>query len=933
MIWNALSRQAGPVSFSVAVLVLLAFSSVAGENGGLIKNGSFEGSFKYWMPRKNAVLDKEDPAHGQFAVRINERGGLRSASFTLLPGKTVTIGMYARAEKPGKVSLSITPSERHVGQKSGYAWNAKKRWVAEIGTEWKRVQWDIKIPKLDKTGSFLGSRSAWWNKTSWIMMVGGGPAPIWIDGVSVAYGKGGKTYEPHTPIEVTATAPNLPGYTKNGNLLEKGAEIEVSAFAFNPSDKKRSVKVRWELLDYEGKVRFGDPIETKVEIEPLRTVVEARKLKLTGCGLMLARVSALGEDGGVLGKSDQPLTALAFPKNAPAPNPAERFGGSLRSTHLVRCAQKIGLGWTRWYPQINWSSVQPEGPDKWKWPDATVNDLHAHGISVNAVLYSLPKWAKKEKHATIPKDMAGWGEKDARWDDLSVVTGWDKFVVEAVKHYADKSVVWEFWNEPDIHSGLKKPLYARMLKRTYKLIKKTNPQAKVLINETWPGIGMHMSLLKEYGDCFDVFTFHNYTSGPMAGPRSITDSRKIFKSLGLGHKEIWFNEGWTYIPTSEDYPAPPILDKSPPWVAHMIVRCAASLLAAGMDKLITFHIGYGKHGKSWWDWVGSGTEWWDDHGNPTVAAGVYNVLADQIGLSDPVTVIHAEGALIHVFQDKRNDRGVAVAWGLEKDTVLQLPLTDLIRLDVMGNQMPLVAAKGKSPLKLTGDQKPCYVFSSKGISGDELAKALIALKKDDRVVADGVYRLPPVWEGSKVDAADGNPYVVEGKHVWRLDRVWPDDPMKVQDYRPLVWSVRQSWHDPKNSHGGQPGAKAGKGKVSLGARTAWGGKGSGKGHKLPALVFVVPANGTYRAVGELNVRIWHGRAPSWMRVLKLDRKGGKVEEIGLVKAPAKKGTVPLSVRMSGLKAGQEIVFVPKFGGGMNAGNFEFRKFSIRREQQ
>ena len=896
------------------LLLFLAFPSAAAN---LLKNGSFEGATTYWMTQ--GVLDADHPALGTTSLRVDVKD-VRSASFPIDPGRTVTISIDARAAIAGEVTVQLAPSNRELAQKVGWIWNKDRTHRLAIGTTWRRVSVDVAIPALEGDGSFLNSSERWWDKQSWILLIGG-PNPFWIDGVTVAYdGEGREAYVPYSPVEVTAAVPDLPGYTAGANLLDAGSRHEIVGTFFNPSDRPRSASARFELLDYRGEQTFDGPYEQPITIPAGGSISVRQSLTLKGRGLMLARVSAV-DGGAVLGKCDHPLTALAFEMQATKPQPEERFGASFRGGPLIDAGQRIGLAWSRWYPHLNWAAIQPDGPNSWHWPDAAMDDLERHGMSVVGVLYGLPKWAAGPK-PPLPQDMTAWTADDPRWDDLVVETRWDRYVKAVVDHYRHRSVVWEIFNEPDIQQGWDRADHFNMVRRTYALIKTTNPQAKVLINATWPGIsGYYQDFLDRGGaDRFDVFTFHNYTRGAPATGRQVADMKAVFAAKGNRDAEVWFDEGWTYTPTSFDYPSLPIIEVSPPACADMMVRAAADLLAGGLDKLITFHIGYPEHGKSFWDWVGSGTEWWDDHGQPTVAVAAFNTLASQLGLSERVTTIRPPGAVVHVFEDRRHQRGVAVAWSTGQDTVLPLPRTGWTRLDPMGNLSHLAVRD----LLLPADQRPCFLFHGED-SGAQLAAWLRPL---DTGSDPGLARLPETWGGVSAGSADGNPYLVDGLPRWRVDRVWPDDPLQVANYHPLLWSDNQQWLDPEHSHGGQPVATTGDAAVSLGARTAWPGQ---PGAKLPALVFVPPAAGVYRVSGKAEVRIWYGEPPVTLRALRLDRTTGEAAELASWTAAAKDASLAIELPAVDLAMGQELAFVPGLSHGLQAANIKLSELAIRHQ--
>ena len=630
----------------------LAFAGSTPTPVNTLKNGSFEGSLKYWIVK--GTVDKEKPAFGDYCLRVDEKG-LRSAAFPLEPGKSYRISLSARAQKAGEVKVCIAPSERGVAQKHKYAWDFRHKMT--VGTEWRRASFAL-TPRDVTTGAMPES--------TWILMVVG-PNPFWLDGLCVTRSGGEKSYVPHSPVEVVAEAPRLPPYTENGRLLSQGDKVEVCAYIHNYTDRPRTMGLSWGALDYEGSGEIGPGIE--VAVWPGRTVTEKHTVTLTRRGLTLVRASVDG-DGEVHGlpheisyrdSSDVPLTAVPFPKQATTPDPRERFGGSFRGPLCIRNAQRMGLRWCRWWwGPMGWKAVQPNGPQEWAWEsqDERIALLEQHGMALNYVMYSPPKWAEMPNN--LPKDMQ-WGSDDRRWDDLSLNTSWDAFVTRLLTRYKGKAVAWEFANEPDIHKPKWDPgLYFRIVQRTSRLIKRLDPRATFLINATWPGVtGLNQEFFRRGGaKLIDAYSWHNYSPGPAASADAMRDIRRWLKLGGDETTEIWFNEGWTYVNTSHDYPALPLTGRTPAAYAHMTVRSVADMMAAGLDKFILFHIGYEAHGRSWWDWVLSGTELWDDHGDPTIAVSVFNVLSHHLGLSDYVATVRPPGATLHVFEDHRAGRGV-----------------------------------------------------------------------------------------------------------------------------------------------------------------------------------------------------------------------------------------------------------------------------------
>jgi hypothetical protein len=772
----------------ICVLAFISSAAPADESKprSLIRNGSFEGGGKYWLRNSGGWGDDPDARasgvyaevakdatapHGQH-VLVLKGGGVRTGAFEVEPGSKLVISCMAKADKADTpLSLRVTPSldDRRDGVPPFGSRGKGTGFSAKVGVDWQRVSWTIDIPDAKWKWSGPGASFNWDHRTWVIMLSASKGAEIRLDAVSVVAGSDAGAYVPYAPVELLLTAPAVTaaGYRTNANIFDRNAKVILKAWAFCVDPQERDVTVRWELLSYDGEIVF-QKADTKAKIEPLTPIELAHSVTLTGGGLMIARATVLDADGKVLARSDQPLTALAFPKKATKPDFRERFGGTVanggrtRTVFLEDVAQKIGVAWTRWYPYTGWKDVQPTGPDAWVWPDEHFKGLYERGINVNAVLYGCPEWARAEGSKYIPKDMADWSADDKRWDDLSIETYWDKFIAESMKHYKDYSVAWELINEPEFSGGSlagggetgaagarrwDARFYTNFVRRSYKRIKSIDKDAVVLISGVNGGIDPITKQFLTMGGApyCDVYSFHTYGPGGVSSGPRIAAMYEAFRKAGAHDGfSIWFNEGWTTFPSSRDDPAAMLHgDRSAQAVADIVVRSLAASVHAGMDKFIAFNTAYPKHGRSFWDWSGDGTEWYDDDNNPTVAVGLFNTLIDQIGLSKPAAQFRVlstaapAGAVVLVFQDLRHDRGVAVIWvesGGEKPRpwqlsqqpggTLELRVPDVFAMDVMGNPVAMESKDGASQLKLSRAGKPYFVYSSKGLSADQLAKAL-----------------------------------------------------------------------------------------------------------------------------------------------------------------------------------------------------------------
>ena len=192
------------------------------------------------------------------------------------------------------------------------------------------------------------------------------------------------------------------------------------------------------------------------------------------------------------------------------------------------------------------------------------------------------------------------------------------------------------------------------------------------------------------------------------------------------------------------------------------------------------------------------------------------------------------------------------------------------------------------------------------LRAEDAAKAPVAAPA---AAPSKVYTLPDDFEGTAMDKTDGNPAMVDGKAMWRIDQIWPDDPMVAKNYIPMPWNGK-GWNAKENTFGGQPGAGVGEQKITLAVRAGWQGSTESK---LAALVFIAPAAGKYTVAAKVNSDLWAGdkATPFDLRLLKIDKKAGtvsKVKKVELVSGTPR----DLADITVDLAEGDEIAFVPTF---------------------
>ena len=893
----------------------------------LLRNGSFEGGTLYWHqiePGKQALV--KEAKVGEFALRI-VKGNVMSAPFVAERGQPMTVSFFVKGEKPGRVGVQMPPSAREVGTKAKRLWMREAEQSAEIATEWKRVSftWKADVPP-----------DGFWPNPHYLVQIGGYDQPILIDGVTVTAGQeGAPDYLPRRPVEVVAECTNLPGWDgAAGNAFDKGATAQMRAHVANPGAQPREVTVRWQLMDYEGESAVAAPVDKRVTIPGGKTFSAPTPLPLTRTGMVFARLTALDEMGAVLDQSDHPLTSLPYAKAAVQPDYRERFGGSFAGgRQMLQKMQRLGFGWTRWYPETKWHNFQPKAGAPFHWFEKEFALAAEHGIAQHVVLYGWPPGLMDKEHSgqPLPLDMK-WSADDPRWDDLTLDTAWDKYVKAAATHFKGQSVIFDIVNEPEFDKWEKHYAeYAKFTIRTAKLIRATDPAAKIMVNNVY-GIPspVNAAFFKAGGlKYIDVVSWHDYHAGWLSDAQGIRRMRQSMDEAGGRQVEIWFNEGWAYTNTAVDEPiACTHLTAAQSTNAH---ACSvAEMTVAGQKKTILFHLGYEEHGQSFWDYSGPGQMLWDWYGYPLPLVAMWNVLNHHIGLSDEVGFVRPPGANFTIFQDLRNGRGVMIAYAdreSKQDVPVELPDfgAPLTAEDIMGNAAP---APKKLTLSKTG--RPVLLYTAAKTPGKTFLAKLESLDRKNAsfvTAAAGIaptFRLPPVWEGQAKDSSEGSVALANGQPIWKLEQLWPADWKQRTNFQPMVWTGTD-WNVKAGGFGGQPGANLKDGRLTFGTRAAHGTEDNDRHLRTAGLTFVAPQAGTYALHGTVACRMWDSKNRTTLHFLKKNASG--VEKIGGVTIPHD-GETSLEGQAVTLGAGEELTLLPQIDGMFAGGDCKLKDFSI-----
>jgi len=913
--------------FLAVVLTAICFPCVAEEPANLLRNGSFEGGLLYWhgIDPQHHTLIHQNAKCGEYALRI-EKGAVMSAPFTLKRGEKATVSFWVRSDSAAEVRVQMTPSAREEGTRAKRLWHGEGTQTAKTTAEWSRVSftWPADVPA-----------SGFWPLPNYMIQIEwNGKVPFEIDGVTVVQGEHGTAdYVPRSAIEATADCLDLPGWAgAKANFLERGATVNMAAHVSNPGAAAREVTVRWQFFDYEGQHALSAAVDKKVQLGAHAAFSENTPLKLPANGCVIARLSVLDGDN-VLDRSDFPLTSLPYPGSATKPDWRERFGGSFAGGHqCVEKFQKLGFGWIRWRPHMNGEDHLPQDPKggewKWTWFDKELDDQESHGCSSHCVLYPPPAWIM-EKDNPLPKDMR-WKPDDPRWDDLSIETVWDKFVKGAVTHYKGRSLVYEIENEPEFDKWEgKKTEYARFTIRAAKLIRQTNAQAKIMVDNVY-GIpsSVNAEFLKAGGAKFiDIFSWHDYHAGWLTDATGIKRMRQNLDEAGGKHIEIWFNEGWAFTNTLVDEP-PACTGLTCAQSVNAIADCVAELSANGQDKTILFHTASEDHGMSFWDYSGPGTMLWDWYNYPLPLTAMWNVYNHHIGISQKVGFVRPPGANFCIFDDQRNGRGVMIAYAdrdSKSDVTVALPdfSGTLTAEDIMGN-----AAPAPKEIVLSKAGRAVILYSESKIAGRVFFEKLQPLdRKNASFISAGgnggalSWSLPPAWEGKEKGQSDGSVAMADGKPVWKLEQLWPADWKKRENFKPMIWTGTD-WNVKEGGFGGQPGAGLKDGALIFGTRAP---HGKPQALRTAGLTFVAPKDGTYSLSGSVECRLWDGKNKTTLHALQKSEAG--VKEIGSVTI-AHQGKASLDSLKATLSAGDELCLLPQIDGAFAGGDCKLSDLKI-----
>lgn len=112
----------------------------------------------------------------------------------------------------------------------------------------------------------------------------------------------------------------------------------------------------------------------------------------------------------------------------------------------LRDIKSLGVTWIR--VDLSWNSIQPDGPEEYKWKeyDRLVEAAEDHELKILALLGYTPAWAREPRCKALIKN-----EKRAQKCNPRSSVEFGNFARTAAERYGHKSIRgWEIWNEPNL---------------------------------------------------------------------------------------------------------------------------------------------------------------------------------------------------------------------------------------------------------------------------------------------------------------------------------------------------------------------------------------------------------------------------------------------------------------------------------------------------
>lgn len=367
---------------------------------------------------------------------------------------------------------------------------------------------------------------------------------------------------------------------------------------------------------------------------------------------------------------------------------------------------------------FSWSGTErAKGEYDWRGYGELLNNLEKRRIRAMFILdYSNPLY---EETVTSRNPISGEQQRNVRSPQTpGSVAAFAKWAGEAARHFKGRRVIWEIWNEPNIHFWSPKPdvrQYIALAKEACAEIRKADPAATIVGPATsgFPWTFLEECFkegLLESWDAVSVHPYRNYKDGPETAGADFQRLRELIAGL---------------VPPARQSSPPPILSGEWGYATHDkgVSPETQAAFAARQQLANLFH---GVPLSIWYDWKNDGDDASEREHNfgtvfpdlrPKPAYLALQVLARQLSgyAIDKRLPFDDESIWVLALKNPKGLRKLA-AWttGAPKTCNVRLGTNSKVHsiIDSTGSELPIHGTNGLLTLELT--QAPLYVTPGPG---------------------------------------------------------------------------------------------------------------------------------------------------------------------------------------------------------------------------
>lgn len=352
-----------------------------------------------------------------------------------------------------------------------------------------------------------------------------------------AYAQETQDEEAAGAIDISIPKDSFGYFTLGSNI-----PLEISI----PAKRAGKYSARWNLQDINSQiVSRGEKILSAISEEGTSVTVP---LQLDRCGLYFLHVEVRDESDHVLRQVEYPIGIIVQ-----LPPADQRPVTSPLGAHAAidRWPEATGLGVSNFRPIGWWEQMEPKpGVYNFEYNDQMVDEARKRHMEVMFCLNGVPSFADDPEAGTT------FAEGKRTMDQYR------EFVTQLVRHYKGRVTSWEIINETNAtQAGLgsetgKAKRYVEILKTAYEVIKKEDPESKVVGICGCPGFvpWTEAVLAAGGGPYFDILSVHNYRVNPITESvreKNILNVRDVLKRYGKDCP-VWSTEFGVHQPRRID---------------------------------------------------------------------------------------------------------------------------------------------------------------------------------------------------------------------------------------------------------------------------------------------------------------------------------------------------------------------------------------------